>query len=159
MQSNECANMAHERCLCMTMNEEWVSIDDYPHWNPSLAFTKRNWRKPCNQESQFSWCEAGTWWKWDRSDKHTLMLGSLLYECFITATLLPPPPSHWCGLPALNDITVSTFKYNHYLPCTKIVTELKIKTSYHTLQNSYLLLLVSYILQSLDHHLETCIGE
>jgi hypothetical protein len=87
------------------------------------------------------------------------MLGSLIYKRLITATSLLPPTSHWCGLPALNDTTVSTLKYNHCLPCIEVVTELKIITSYHTLQNSSTLLLVSYIFQSLDNHLGTGIGE
>jgi len=86
------------------------------------------------------------------------MLGSLIYKRLITATSLPPPTSYRCGLPALNYKTVSTFNYNHYLPCIKVVTELKI-ISYHTLQNSSILLLVSYIFQSLDHHLGTGNGE
>jgi len=87
------------------------------------------------------------------------MLGSLIHERLMTATSLPPLTSYWCGLPALNDTTVSSFKYNHYLSCIKVVTEFKIIISYHTLQNSSIILLVFYIFQSLDHHLGTGIGE
>lgn len=156
MQSNERANLAHERSSCM---RNGAGIDHDPQWNPSLAFNKRNWRKPYNQDSQFSWCEPGTWWKWERRDKHTLTLGSLIYKRLITETSLLPPPSHWCGLPALNNTTVSTLKYNNYLPCTKIVNELKNYNIISHLTKQFFITISILHFQFWDQHLGTGIGE